>query len=91
MATASVGEISRSSRLRPPFAKPASRCSPQVASKAWAEEKIGIQPSAISAASSTDFRPIAPRKIGIWLRTGWKLSFSALPWPVPSASGSWKC
>ena len=77
--------------MRPPFSKPASRCSPQVASNASGEEKIGIQPSQISAAISTDLRPIAPTKIGISLRTGWTFSFSALPWPVtpsPSVSGS---
>ena len=75
--------------MRPPFASPASMCSPQVDSKASGEEKIGIQPSQISAAISTDLRPIAPTKIGIRLRTGWKLSFSALP--SPPGSGSWKC
>ncbi len=89
IATWTVGEISSSERWRPPLASPASTCSPQVASKASGEEKIGIQPSAISAASSTDLRPIAPRKTGIRLRTGWKLSFSALP--SPSGSGSSKC
>ena len=68
--------------MRPPFAKPASRCSPQVSSNASAEKKIGIQPSQISAAISTDLRPIAPTNTGISSRTGWKLSFSALPWPV---------
>ena len=36
-------------------------CSPQASSHLSTEKKIGIQPSAISAASSTDFRPIAPR------------------------------
>ena len=36
---------------------------------------------AISAAISTDLRPIAPTKTGISLRSGWKLSFSALPSP----------
>ena len=79
IATCSEGEISRSARLRPPFSNPASRCSPQVSSKASALKKIGIQPSQISAAISTDLRPIAPTKTGISLRTGWKLSFSALP------------
>ena len=73
-------------RLRPPLAKPASRCSPQICSKASTLKKIGIQPSQISAAISTDLRPIAPTKTGIRLRSGWKLSFSALP--SPPASGS---
>ena len=36
-------------------------CSPQASCHLSTEKKIGIQPSAISAASSTDFRPIAPR------------------------------
>src|SRR5436190_20821955 len=89
MATWTVGEISRSDRLRLPFANPASRCSPQVDWKAAGDEKIGIQPSQISAAISTDLRPIAPTKIGIRLRTGWKLSFSALP--SPPGRGSLKC
>ena len=86
IATCSEGETSRSERCRPPLAKPASRCSPQVASKASTLKKIGIQPSQISAASSTDLRPIAPTKTGISLRSGWKLSFSGLPSPPGSGS-----
>ena len=89
IATCTVGETSSSERWRPPFASPASRCSPQVDWKASGDEKMGIQPSQISAAISTDLRPIAPTKIGIRLRTGWKLSFSALP--SPPGSGSLKC
>ena len=83
IATWIEGLISRSERCRPPFSKPAARCSPQVSSKASGLKKIGIQPSQTSAAISTDLRPIAPTKTGISLRSGWKLSFRALPWPVP--------
>src|SRR5215208_2636860 len=61
---------------------------PQVDVKASGEEKIGIQPSQISAAISTDLRPIAPTKTGISLRIGWMFSFNALPWPIPSGVGS---
>ena len=35
-------------------------CSPQADSHSSTEKKIGIQPSATSAANSTDLRPIAP-------------------------------
>ena len=58
-----VGATSKSaSDLSPPaFAKPASIAAPYVSRKRVGEKKIGSQPSAISAHSSTFFGPIAAR------------------------------
>ena len=49
---------------------------------------IGSQPSAISAVAVT-LRPIKlAHQMGISLRTGWLMSFSGLPSPVPSPGGN---
>ena len=51
-------------------------------------KKIGSQPSACCAVALTD-RPIRlAQKIGMVSRTGWLISLSGLPSPVPSPSGS---
>ena len=49
---------------------------------------MGCQPSASSAASATFFGPSAAMTMGIRSRTGWLISFSGLPSPVPPSSGS---
>ena len=49
---------------------------------------MGSQTSASSAASSTFFGPIAASITGICARTGWLMSFSGLPSPVPCSGGN---
>src|SRR3984893_18416072 len=46
---------------------------------------MGSQPSASSAASSTFFGPSAATTIGMRSRTGWLISLSGFPRPVPRA------
>ena len=49
---------------------------------------MGSQPSAISAVCSTDLGPSEAIVMGMRGRTGWLMSFSGLPRPVPSPAGS---
>ena len=50
-------------------------------------KKIGSQPSATSAVMATFFSPSAATQIGMRGRTGWLMSLSGLPSPVPSPGG----
>ncbi|SHT93648.1 Uncharacterised protein [Mycobacteroides abscessus subsp. abscessus] len=49
---------------------------------------MGCQPSAISAVSATFLGPSAAISTGMRSRTGWLISFRALPRPVPCSGGS---
>ena len=49
---------------------------------------MGSQPSATSAVMATFFSPSAATQIGMRERTGWLISLSGLPRPVPSPAGS---
>ena len=69
-------------------ASPSARASPQASWAFSGWKKIGSQPSAISAASATFFGPMAAMLIGIRSRTGWLISLSGLPRPVPRPAGS---
>ena len=74
--------------MSPAAAPAAASASPHTSRAFSGTKKIGIQPSAISAASSTFFGPIAAMKIGMRSRTGWLMSLSGLPSPVPWSAGS---
>ena len=69
-------------------ARPALSWSPQTWWCFSGMNMTGSQPSACSAVACT-LRPISDaHQIGISLRIGWLISFSGLPSPVPSPSGS---
>ena len=70
------------------LASPAFSWSPHTCWNFSGMNMIGSQPSAISAVAVT-LRPFRlAHQIGISLRTGWLISFSGLPSPVPSPGGS---
>lgn len=68
--------------------RPAARDAPHTSPAFSGTKKMGSQPSASSAASCTFFGPMAAITIGMRSRTGWLISLSGLPRPVPPSRGS---
>ena len=83
MATIPPAEICSGPSSGSRLTVPALMSSPHTLWNFSGSKKIGIQPSACSAVFFTD-RPISEaQKIGTVSRTGWLMSFSGLPMPVP--------
>ena len=65
------------------LAVPAARAGPKTSFALSGTKKSGSHPSAISAVMATFFSPRAATQMGMRARTGWLMSLSALPSPVP--------
>ena len=91
MAVRPPAQISSGARSGERLVSPARRSSPQTRSARSGMNMIGSQPSAISAVASTLLPISDAHQIGIVDRTGWLMSLSGLPSPVPwpSGSGTW--
>ncbi len=87
IATMPPAEISSGASPSCRLAVPFSSASPQTSFAFSGWKRNGSQPSAYSAAPSTDFGPSAAMKSGTALRSGLLRSLSALPSPVPWPSG----
>ena len=91
MATMPPALICSGARSGSRLARPAFSSSPHTLWNFSGSKKIGSQPSA-SCAVAVTLRPIRlAHQMGISWRTGWLISFSDLPRPVPCPSGSGTC
>ena len=88
MASMPPAEISSRPSSGERLASPAFSWSPHTRWAFSGMNMIGSQPSATSAVAST-LRPLSDaHQIGMSVRTGWLMSLSGLPSPVPSPAGS---
>ena len=87
-ATMPPAEIWSRPRSGSRSAVPALRSSPHTDWNLSGSKKIGNHPSAYFAVFFTDWPIRLAQKIGMFSRTGWLISLSGLPRPVPWPSGS---